>query len=517
VAERGGALSAEAVAVAEPLRLAAVDLGAETGRVVLGRFDGETVSLDVRHRFANRPLWLPDGLHWNLPGLFAETLQGLGAAADGGALDGIGIDAWGCDYALLDGGRRMLGLPFSYRDERTSVRNMERAHAVVDRAELYGRTGIQTMPINTVYQLAAEAGAAAAQAAEHIALVPDLIGLWLTGTLANELTIASTTGLLEAHGRRWASDLVDRLELPRAAFNGEAVAPGFELGPVLDRHAGEAGAAAGAPVRAVGGHDTASAFAAAPLSGPHDAVLSSGTWSLLGVELPEPELGPDAAAFNLTNERGVCGTVRLLRNVMGLWLVQECRRVWRAGGSEHDYGELQALAAQARTDVPVFDPDDDSLLHGGDMPARITGLCTGAGEAGPAGEGELVRSILVSLACKYRLVTEQLERVSGRRIDTIHVVGGGARNELLCRLTADVCGREVITGPVEATALGNVLVQALALGELAGLGDLRRVVERSVAARHHEPHGSSAGAETYARFLETTGLRAPSAARTPVS
>jgi rhamnulokinase len=501
--------------VAESLRLAAVDLGAESGRVVLGRFDGETVELNVCHRFANRPLCLPDGLHWNLPGLFEQTLSGLGAATEGGPLDGIGVDAWGCDYALLDRDHRMLGLPYSYRDERTSAQNMERAHVRVSREELYRRTGIQTIPINTVYQLSAEADGAAARAAEHIALVPDLIGLWLTGTHVNELTIASTTGLLEPRGRRWAVDLAQRLGLPTAPFAGQVVPPGFELGPVLERHAGEAGAAVGAPVRAVGAHDTASAFAAAPLDSTHDAVLSSGTWSLLGVELGKPELGPDAEAFNLTNERGVADTIRLLRNVMGLWLVQECRRVWRADGADHDYGDLVARADEARDDVPVFDPDHDSLLHGGDMPSRIAELCTAAGQAAPDGAGEMVRSILVSLACKYRLVVEQLELVTDRRIETIHVVGGGARNELLCRLTADICGREVVTGPVEATALGNVLVQALALGELSDLADARRVVARSVQARRYEPRPSPA-ADIYPRFLDTTGLSATRAARAPV-
>jgi rhamnulokinase len=308
---------------------------------------------------------------------------------------------------------------------------------------------------------------------------------------------------------------VARLGLPRGPFDGEVVAPGFELGRVLERHGGEAGAAAGAHVRAVGGHDTASAFAAAPLTGSHSAVLSSGTWSLLGVELLEPELGDDAAAFNLTNERGVGGTVRLLRNVMGLWLVQECRRAWRAQGSERDYEELQALAADARADVAVFDPDHESLLHGGDMPARIATLCTEAGQAAPADDGELVRSILVSLACKYRLVVEQLEHVSDRRIDTVHVVGGGARNELLCQLTADVCEREVQAGPVEATALGNVLVQALALGELADLTELRQVVANSMEPQRYQPRSSS-GATSYSRFLEAAGDSATRAARSPV-
>ncbi|HWE08874.1 MAG TPA: rhamnulokinase family protein [Solirubrobacteraceae bacterium] len=498
--------------MSERLRLAAVDLGAESGRVVLGRFDGERVDLEVVRRFANQPVWLPDGLHWTLPTLFCETLAGLGAAASSGRLDGIGIDAWGCDYALLDGGGRMLGLPFHYRDARTSSEVVARAHARVGREELYRRTGIQTMPINTIYQLTAEADGAAASVAERIALVPDLFGLWLTGTLVNELTVASTTGLLEAHGRSWAEDLVRRLGLPARPFAGTVTDPGVEIGRVLHQHAGAAGAAVGAHVHTVGGHDTASAFAAAPMSGTHGAVLSSGTWSLLGVELDQPELGPDASVCNLTNERGLAGTVRLLRNVMGLWLVQECRRAWLARGVHHEYDELQQLAAAARPDVPVFDPDHDSLLHAGaDMPARIAALCGAGGQSPPDGDGELVRAILVSLACKYRLVLEHLEGVSRRRIDTVHVVGGGARNHLLCQLTADLLQRQVVAGPVEATALGNVLVQALAAGELADLVQLRRVVARSVTVRRHEPGPAAAAQHVYHRFLTATGRLAPGA------
>jgi rhamnulokinase len=492
--------------MAETRRLAAIDLGAESGRVVVGRFDGDVVELKVAHRFPNAPIRLPDGLHWNVTGLFAEIVHGLGTAAQDDRLDGIGVDAWGCDYALLDGDGRMLGLPFHYRDERNGSEAMSRAHARVGRDELYGRTGIQTMPINTVFQLGTEAAGAAASVAERIALIPDLIGLWLTGTLANEETIASTTGLLEARGRRWALDLVRRLGLAHRPFTGEVTPPGAELGSVLDVHAATAGGAAGTMMRTVAGHDTASAFAAAPLSDSRGAVLSSGTWSLLGVELSGPELGGDAAALNLTNERGIDSTTRLLRNVMGLWLVQECRRSWRAGGSEHDYDELQALAREASPDVPVFDPDHPTLLYGGDMPARIEAILTAGGQESPAGPGELLRSIFVSLACKYRLVTEQLEHVADRRIDTIHVVGGGARNELLCQLTADVLHRPVLAGPVEATALGNVLVQVLGLGELSDLAQLRQVVARSVSPRRFEPDAEQPSEETYQRFLAATGL-----------
>jgi rhamnulokinase len=487
------------------LRLAAVDLGAESGRVVSGNFDGEQVRVEVAHRFANRPLWLPDGLHWNLPSLFVETLNGLRAAADAGPLASIGVDTWGCDYALLDADGRMLGLPFHYRDDRTSVDVVEAAHAVVSRDELYARTGIQTMPINTVFQLYSERQSPALGLADRIALIPDLFGYWLTGAFANELTAASTTGMLDAVSHGWATDLIARLGIEPHPFRGEMTTPGARLGEVLPRHQTSAGTAVGAPVHAVGGHDTASAFVAAPLEGPGAAVLSSGTWSLLGVELPEPALGAEAAAYNLTNELGVDGGVRLLRNVMGLWLVQECRRAWEDAGQARDYAELQALAVRARPDVPLFDPDDPSLLHRGDMPALIARLCRAGGQPAPLSPGELLRSILTSLACKYRLVLERLERVSGRQIEVIHVVGGGVRNELLCQLTADLTGRLVLAGPAEATALGNVLVQAMALGQLDGLAQARAVSLASVAPVRYEPRDAAAP-ETYQRFLAITGL-----------
>jgi rhamnulokinase len=506
----------------ESLRLAAIDLGAESGRVVLGGFDGKRVTLDVVHRFANRPVWLPDGLHWNLPALFTESLTGLGIAARVGELDGIGIDAWGCDYGLLDGRGRILGLPYHYRDGRVTDAVTAQAFACVGRDELYARTGIQTLPINTIFQLVADGGAPGTGCAQRIALVPDLFGLWLTGELVNERTIASTTGLLDARTGGWALDLIARLGLPERPFAHEVLEPGTEIGRVLRGHADTAGAAVNAVVRAVGGHDTASAFAAAPIAGPACAVLSSGTWSLLGVELDQAELGPDAAAANLTNERGVEQTVRLLRNVMGLWLVQECRRAIQAGGSgagaPATYETLVALAARARPDVPVFDPDDPTLLHpASDMPARIAALCTAAGQPAPDGPGELVRSILVSLACAYRRVLECLEAVSDRHIETIHIVGGGARNALLCALTAQITGRPVLAGPVEATALGNVLTQAIAAGELSGLAELREVVARSVALHRHDPApaGAAEADEIYDRFRQVAAGSALPQSPTP--
>ncbi len=464
---------------------AAIDLGAESGRVVRGRFDGSRVALTVEHRFENRPVRLPDGLHWNLLALFAETVAGLRGLD--GPLAGVGVDTWGVDYALLDERNRVLALPFHYRDERTAGM-IERAHARVPAAELYAATGIQTMPINTVFQLLADEGIPA----QRIALVPDLIALWLSGELANEVTNASTTGLLDARSGTWARALIERLGLPATPFSGDPVEPGTTLGRMLDHHGLDA------PVHAVASHDTASAFVAAPLRSPRSAILSSGTWSLLGVELDAPVLTDQAREFNLTNERGVDGTIRLLRNVMGLWLVQECAARWEAS-----YAELTGLARAARADVPLFDPDDEALLRPGDMPARIAEACRALGQPEPADRGEIVRSILVSLACKYRLVLERLEHVTGREVDVVHVIGGGSRNELLCQMTADLLGRPVLAGPVEATALGNVLVQARAVGELGSLAEMRTVAAASADPALFEP-GEDAG-DIYQRFLEVTG------------
>ncbi len=495
---------------------AAVDLGADSGRVVLGRVDEHSVSLEVVHRFANRSLRLPDGLHWNLLGLFADTLEGLSRAAAKAPLSGIGVDSWGCDYGLLDGASHLLGLPFHYRDQRTQGM-IERVHGRVGREELYGVTGIQTMAINTIFQLEAESDGVALPAAARIALVPDLFGLWLTGELANEDTAASTTGLLDAGSGDWARALIARLGFPAAPFAASPVAPGTLLGPLLSLHGELAGAAAGAPVWTVAGHDTASAFAATPLQGPHEAVLSSGTWSLLGLEVATPFLGADASALNFTNERGIDGTIRLLRNVMGLWLLQECRHAWARNGSASEYNELHALADAASADVALFDPDDDTLLAPGDMPGRIAALCRASGQDPPTSPGETVRSILVSLACKYRLVLDRLERVTQREIERVHVVGGGARNTLLCRLTADLSGRELVAGADEATALGNVLIQARATGELGGtLADLRSLAAASSKTVTYEPADELRASEVYARFLTVTGLDAESPKPTKV-
>jgi len=466
------------------MEYAAIDLGASSGRVVVGTLAGGRVSLREVHRFRNRPVALPDGLRWNLLHLFTEAVEGLRRA---GPMRAVGIDAWGVDYALLDQRDRVLGPPFHYRDERTAGM-VARAHERIPAAELYAATGIQTLAINTVFQLLADEGSAALERAQRLALVPDLLAHWLCGELANERTAASTTGLLDARDGEWARPEIERLGLPLRIF-GPLVEPGTQLAPVLAHH--DAGTA---PVLAVAAHDTASAFVAAPVADEGAAVLSSGTWSLLGLELGAPVLSEGAREANLTNERGIAGTTRLLKNVMGLWLLEESR-------GEASAADLVREAEAVEGDVALFDPDDDGFLAPGDMRDRIAAACGAA----PESRGALVKSILVSLACKYRWTLDHLEAVSGREVSRIHVIGGGARNALLCRLTADVCGREVLAGPVEATALGNVLVQALATGELGSLEEARVVAAASAAPERHEPSGD--GEATYQRFLEVTGLR----------
>jgi rhamnulokinase len=484
---------------------AAVDLGAESGRVALGTFDGGRLGVEVVHRFPNRPVWLNDGLHWDLPRLFADSLDGIAHAAAQQQLDGIGVDAWGVDYALLDRSRRVLGLPFHYRDRRTDGM-IAAAHAKVSRQTLYERTGIQTMPINTVFQLLAESDSPAARAADRLAFIPDLFGLWMTGEPVNEVTIASTSGLLSASDGRWARDLVAQLGLPAAPFTHDPVQPGWPIGTLLSRHDEACRRAAGARVWAVAGHDTASAFVATPLRGPHEAVLSSGTWSLVGVETERPHLDARALDYDFTNERGVAGRIRLLRNVMGLWVLQECRRTWEHTGGPDDYGQLIELAEAADRNVPLFDPDNETLLAPGDMPARLRVACDVDGQSPPTEPGELVRSILTSLACKYRYVLERLQTVTERRFEVLHIVGGGARNRLLCQLAADLTGLRVSAGPVEATALGNVLVQGIAAGEVADLAEARELAAASAGRVPYEPQAADQSAELYDRFLTVTGL-----------
>jgi rhamnulokinase len=476
-------------------RVAAVDLGAESGRVVVGEYDGASLDISVAHRFANGPIETAEGLRWDFPRFFSETLAGLRRA---GEVSSVGVDAWGCDYALLDGANEPLAEPFHYRDQRTEGLP-SRAFELVPREELYQRTGIQQLRFNTVFQLLADVEAGLSlDRAERIALIPDLVSLHLSGTLVNEATVASTTGLTSLGRRSWEQAVVARLGLPAAPFAQDLVEPGTVIGRVARRFRFDPEPV----VCAVAGHDTASAFAAAPLHSPDAAVISCGTWSLVGLELLQPCSSADAADANLSNEWGVDGTIRLLRNVMGLWLLQECRRHWEHEDSTPvHYRELELLAEGASDDVPVFDPDLDRLLSPGGMPSRIADACFESGQKPPRDRAELVRSILISLACAYRRVLDDLERVTGQTLSCVQIVGGGALNRLLCQLTADVTQLPVLAGPVEAAATGNLLLQLRTLGGFGSSEEMQACVAQSLPPRRFEP---SKRVPHYERFLSIT-------------
>jgi rhamnulokinase len=495
----------EELHVSAHVALIAIDLGAESGRVVLARLDGGAVRLQEVSRFPNRSERSADGLHWNIEGLSRQSLAGIGLAGQSARIDGIGVDSWGVDYGLLDEDYRLLGPPFHYRGRRTEGM-VEQAAKRLPAGRMYETTGIRAMPINTVYQLLAEAGSSALEAARHIVLIPDLLNYWLCGVVANERTAASTTGLLDARSGLWAMEVISGLGLPTRLFSDpDLVDPGTVLAPLSTAHATALGLPGGIPVIATASHDTAAAFAGVPLIGPGAAVLSSGTWSLLGIEVDAPILSEAARAADLSNERGVFGKVRLLRNVMGLWLLQECRASWAAGEAPPTYDELVRLAESVHGDVPLFDPDDPSLAYLGDMPSKIEALIRESGQTNLAGRGSLVRSIFLSLACKYRSILEDLERISSRSISVLHVVGGGTRNRLLCQLTADITRREVIAGPTEASALGNVLVQAVSLGHISGEHEMREIARASVSVERYQPAEDHRTCEsTYERFLKVT-------------
>lgn len=473
----------------------AVDLGAESGRAVLGRFDGERMELEELHRFPNMPIRLPDGLHWDVLRIFAEIKAGIARAAGNGArIESLGVDSWGVDFALLDRDGALISNPYHYRDPRTEGMQ-ERACERMPKEEIYRITGIQFMPINTLNQLLAMEGSPLLEAARTLLMIPDLFGYWLTGEKACESTNASTTQLCDARSGEWSRDLLEKMGLPEHVF-AEIIAPGTRLGPLLPEVAEETGAGRELPVTAVASHDTASAVVAVPAEGEDFAYISSGTWSLVGVELPEPAISPEGMSANFTNEGGFGGATRFLKNVMGLWLLQECRRTWAREGREYSYEELTRLAEAVPVAGSLLDPDHPAFLPPGDMPSRIRSFCRETGQGPPEEPGEVARCVLESLALKYRWVLERAEEMTGRRAEVIHVVGGGARNTLLCQLTADATRRPVRAGPVEATALGNLMVQAYSRGYLGSLEEIRSAVRGSrVEVRDYRPAGSADGWE----------------------
>jgi rhamnulokinase len=478
--------------------VAAADLGASGGRVIVGqvesgRLAGEGGRLELRevHRFANTPVTARSTLHWDILRLHHEIVAGLRVAGREHALASVGIDTWGCDYGLLDSGGALLGNPVHYRDARTAGA-ATRVHAAVSAARHYATTGIQELPFNTIYQLAAAAGTPQLDAAATLLLIPDLLGYWLTGEIGAELTNASTTALLDARAQAWAMPLIEQAGLP-AAILPPLRRPGDLVGRLLPGVAEATGLPDWLPVTAVASHDTASAVAAVPAQGAHFAYVSCGTWSLVGMELAAPVLTPASREANFTNEAGLDATIRYLRNVMGLWLLQESSRAWAAAGLVVDQDELAAQAALVPPLQFVLDPDDPVFLPPGDMPARIAAACRARDQAAPQDPAETTRCILDSLALAYRRAIIEVQELSGQHVDAVHVVGGGARNALLCQLTADACGLPVVAGPAEATAIGNILVQARALGAApADLGGMRALVRDSQPLRRYEPSGDVA-------------------------
>jgi rhamnulokinase len=475
--------------------VAAVDLGASSGRVVAvdilarGSKDARTRLREI-HRFANVPVLAGGTLHWDILRLYRGILAGLRAAGRRAELAAIGIDSWGVDYGLLDDAGMLLGNPVHYRDARTQ-RVTDIVLEKVPAAELYQVTGIQQLPINTMCQLVASAATPQLATASTLLMIPDLIGYWLTGEVGAETTNASTTQLLDVHTRTWARSVVRWLGIPRHILPPLRV-PGEPVGSLLPSVAEQAGLAATVPLIAVASHDTASAVASVPAVSPNFAFISCGTWSLVGMELAEPVLSEDSRLANFSNEAGVDGTIRYLRNVAGLWLMQESMRSWSEAGFRPDRGALLSEAAAAPPLAAVVDPCGEQFLAAGDMPGRIAAECKRTGQPVPRSPGETVRCILDSLALAHRRAIMQVQQLSGLHADTVHIVGGGSRNKLLCQLTADACNLPVVAGPAEATALGNALIQARTLGALpAGLPELRAVVRSSHRTARFQPEGNS--------------------------
>ncbi len=484
----------------------AVDLGAESGRVMAGNYDGSRITLEQFHRFPNGPVQLGGTLRWNLVGLWSEIQNGLREAHSrvGNAAVSVGVDTWGVDFVLMNKHDELLGQPWNYRDNRTEGM-LQKAFQRVPRAEIFAQTGLQFMQINSLYQLLAmcQRDPELVSQAARLLLIPDFFHWCLCGSRVVEFTNATTTQMLNATTRNWATDMLRKFEIPLQMFP-EIVNPGTSLGTLRKEVADFTGLGR-LQVVAPATHDTGAAVAAVPTAntGRADwAYISSGTWSLMGVEVQEAVLTQKALERNVTNEGGIDGTYRLLKNIMGLWLVQRCKVAFEARGKVIDYSTLTQMAADAPAFRSLVDPDRAEFLGPPDMTEAIAAECRRTGQPVPATEGQFVRCALESLALKYRMVLGWLEELTGTPVQVIHVVGGGSRNALLNQFTADACGKPVIAGPVEATALGNVLIQARASGEISSLAEIREVVRRSESISEHLPSNSSAWNDAWLRFRE---------------
>jgi rhamnulokinase len=490
--------------------LLALDLGAESGRALLGRFDGTRLTLEEKHRFPNPNGRINNHLHWNLLAQWEELKIGLRKAAGGAAnqtnIDAIGVDTWGVDFGFLDRNGDLLANPYMYRDSQTDGM-LDKAFAKVPRAKIFEATGIQFMQLNSLYQLMAlaERKSPILECAHTLLFMPDLFNYFFTGQKYAEFSIATTSQMYDPRQREWAADLLAALGLP-THFLPAIVPSGTELGPLRTDVMSECNVGP-IPVIAPGGHDTASAVAAVPADANRNdwCYISSGTWSLMGVEIPEPIINDKSLALNYTNEGGVSGDFRFLKNIMGLWLVQECRRQFQKDGHDYNYAELTQMAAAAPPFKSLIDPDHTPFLSPGQMPQKIKDFCRKTNQPVPESSGEYVRTCLESLALTYRKTIEGLEDILGRKLATIHIVGGGTQNELLNQMTADATNRQVITGPIEATAIGNMLVCAIAKGDLKNLAEARQVVKNSFPVKPYTPKETNAWNDAYARYRTILG------------
>lgn len=485
-----------------PKAYLAFDLGAESGRAVLGRVHAGVIATQEILRFPNEPVKYGGSLHWDAPRLWLEMRKALGKV-EGVQLGGIGVDTWGVDYALLGERGELLQNPFHYRDKRTDGM-MEQVFQTVSKDEIYRETGIQFMPINTLYQLCAERETPQLlKAARTLLTMPDLFHYWMTGNARCEFTNATTTQMVNACSRNWSKVLFQKLDLP-FDLPAEIVEPGTVVG-ALSSQVASGTALAGTPVIAPGSHDTASAVAAVTARD-GTAFLSSGTWSLVGTELDSPVINSESLRLNFTNEGGVCGTTRLLKNVMGLWMLQCCRQCWSAQSKEHSYAELMELALRQSAFQHLVDPNDESFLHPASMPEAIDAFCVKTQQPKPSGPGAYVRAVLESLALKYAAVIGEIEQLTNQHIISIRIIGGGAKNRLLNQFTADATGRTVLAGPVEATALGNLAIQMLATGEATSLTDARAMIDRSSPTEVFEPRENDRWRSQMERFQHYAGM-----------
>lgn len=482
-------------------RFVAFDFGAESGRAILGSIGGKKIRLEELHRFSNEQINVSGHIYWDLTYLMEELKKGLRSLVRHGhrELLGLGVDTWGVDFGLVGRNNQVLGHPFAYRDPRTQG-VMEKAFQLMSRERMYHRTGIQFMPFNSVFQLLSmvESESPFLEKCETLLFMPDLFNFLLTGQKHSEYTIASTSQLLNAKKKNWEPEIFEKLRLPFDIM-APVVPPGISIGRLLPEIAEETGMLP-VDVIAPASHDTASAVAAVPAWSSNWAYLSSGTWSLLGVEVDAPVITKDSLKYNFTNEGGVAGTIRFLRNAMGLWLIQRCLKSWHEQGDSLGYDELESLAREAQEFKCIVDPDDKTFLNPPDMPAAIVGFCRRTGQPLPEYKGEFVRCILESLALKYRFIIERINAMRPESVEVLHIVGGGSRNELLNQFTADATGLPVIAGPVEATAVGNIMVQAIAKKVLSGIEEGRKMVARSFPLKDFHPADQDKWSRIYDRI-----------------